>query len=180
MRKGCASPGVWGSSSASRSKSSAFAPLMGLGSRTLFSLVGFEAPLGRVGSRIGNRAGLLLVVPLDLRVVEGHSLLRLAATAATDGNRRHQGVAHGVDEDRVDLAIFVLPDSDFDGSQRFGLVAVVNQLGGGQVYILGDVKFLVIGLARGTFLVALVAGDLLRDSVAERKDFNLVLVAVKS
>src|SRR2546430_13936065 len=37
-----------------------------------------------------------------------------------------------------------------------------------------------VRLARGAFLVALVAGNLLGNSVAERKKFDLVFVAVKS
>lgn len=48
----------------------------------LFSLVGFQAPLGGVGAGVGDRASLLLVVPLDFGVVESHGLLWLSTPTA--------------------------------------------------------------------------------------------------
>ena len=67
-----------------------------------------------------------------------------------------------------------MADDELDGGQDCGLIAVVDQAGGGQIEVFGDGEVLVVWLAGGTLLVALVSGDLLGDTVAIREDFDLL------
>src|SRR5579862_3228079 len=147
MRKGCASPGVFGFSSTNRSKSSAFAPFMGFGSSILrsSSLVLLQAPDSGVGACIADRRLLLLVIPLNAGVVKGDGLLRFSPAASTYGDGRDDAIGHGVSQIRIERAIFILPNNDFHRGQRLGLIAIVNQAGGSQIQVLGDGKVLMVG-----------------------------------
>src|SRR5471032_1710627 len=146
---------------------------------------------GLVGGHVPDRAGRAFLgavvflgseFPFDLGEVQGDGFHRFAPRAATDADIGQHHIGEGVDDERHQLAAAfggVTADGDLGFRDRFASAAVAVEARRGAVDELGQGELADVRLAGRAFRVADVVGDLHRDVVAVRHDFDLVLVALE-